>query len=90
MALALRFEDLVRKGLVRDHADLARLGGVSRARISQIMDLLCLAPDIQEDILFLPRTITGRDPITERQLRLVLAEADWRGQREMWKAGFGS
>jgi len=44
----LRFETLIRSGEVRDYAALARLGHVSRARISQIMNLLHLAPDIQE------------------------------------------
>ena len=35
-------------------AELARLGRVSRARITQIMDLLMLAPEIQEEVLHLP------------------------------------
>ena len=61
MALAIRFEELVRMGEVESHADLARLGQVTRARISQIMDLLCLAPDIQEELLFLPRVERERD-----------------------------
>jgi len=47
MALAIWFEELVRIGEVESHAELARLGQVTRARISQIMDLLCLAPDLQ-------------------------------------------
>jgi hypothetical protein len=55
MALALRFEHLVQSGTVRHYAELARLGQVSRARVTQIMNLLHLAPDIQEAILFLPR-----------------------------------
>ncbi len=46
-ALAIRFEGLVRRGDLRDYADLARLGCVTRARITQIMNLLHLAPDIQ-------------------------------------------
>ena len=55
MALALRFEQLVRSGAVRDYAELARFGQASRARLTQIMSLLHLAPDLQEKILFLPR-----------------------------------
>lgn len=86
MALALRFERLVRTGEVRDYADLARLGHVSRARITQIMNLLHLAPDIQEDILFLPRTLRGRDAITEHQIRPIVAAPKWAKQRRMWKA----
>src|SRR5215510_8373808 len=55
MALAIRFDELIRTGMVRDYAEFARLGHVTRARITQIMNLLHLAPDIQEHLLFLPR-----------------------------------
>src|SRR5688572_20591476 len=53
MALAIKFDALISQGAVRDYADLARLGHVSRARITQIMNLLNLAPDIQSDLLYL-------------------------------------
>jgi len=86
MALAIRLDGLIRRGEVTDQAELARLGHVSRARVTQIMNLLCLAPDIQEELLFLPRVRRGRDPIQERQLRPVAAEPDWDKQRRMWKA----
>jgi len=85
MALALRLERLVKDGEVADYADLARLGHVSRARVTQIMNLLNLAPDIQEEILFLPRTTRGRDPIRERHLRPISRILDWRKQERMWK-----
>ena len=75
MALAIRCEELVRSGEVADYADLARLGHVSRARMSQIINLLNLAPDIQEEILYLPRTTSGRDPIGERGLRPICGVA---------------
>jgi len=51
MALAIHFEGLIKKGVVTDFADLARLGHVTRARVTQIMNLRLLAPEIQEDIL---------------------------------------
>ena len=86
MALAIRFEKLVRDGAVRDYANLARLGNVSRARLTQIMNLLHLAPDIQEAILFLPRADRGFDPISERQVRRIAAEPDWRRQRRLWRS----
>jgi hypothetical protein len=85
MALALRFDRLIRAGEITDQADLARLGHVTRARVTQIMNLLQLAPDIQEAILFLPRTAKGRDPIREIMVRPIAAQADWRNQRRMWK-----
>ena len=84
LALAHRFEKLIRAGEVRDYADLARLGHVTRARVSQIMDLLLLAPNIQEAILFLPATERGRESITERDVRPIAALADWRMQRKTW------
>ncbi len=77
LALAHRLDRLLRTGLVRDYAELARLGHVTRARISQVMALLLLAPDIQEQVLFLPRTERGRDPVLLRDLLPVAAAADW-------------
>jgi hypothetical protein len=85
LALAHRFERSLDDEHARDFADLARLGRVTRARITQIMNLLLLAPDIQEDILFLPRTLQGRDPITERHLRPIVAQAAWPAQRRLWQ-----
>jgi len=78
------YQRLIAEGAVTDYADLAALGHVTRARITQIMGLLNLAPDIQEALLFLPRTLSGRDPITERKLRPVTAELGWCEQRRMW------
>lgn len=85
MALAIKFEGLIRAGVVSDYADLARLGFVTRARMTQIMNLLNLAPDIQEEILFLPKTIAGRDPMSERTIRRVTAVARWDRQRKLWR-----
>jgi hypothetical protein len=85
MALALRFDQLVHDGHIADYAALARLGQVSRARISQIMNLLLLAPDIQEALLFLPATQRGRDPIHLAALQPLTALPDWQRQRRLWK-----
>jgi hypothetical protein len=85
MALAIRMEELIRSREVTDYAELARLGHVSRARLSQIMTLNCLAPDLQEEILYLPRTIKGRDPIQLRHLLPIAALSDWRRQRTRWR-----
>ena len=84
MALAIRFDQLLRDGVVADQAEIARLGRVTRARLTQIMNLLQLAPDIQEEILFLPRVERGRDPVTERELRSIAAEPSWERQRLSW------
>ena len=84
MALAIRFDQLLRYDVVANQAELARLGHVSRSRLTQVLNLLNLAPDIQEQILFLPRVERGLDPITERELRSITAVADWRKQRRRW------
>jgi len=83
MALAIKFEDLIHRSEIRDYADLARLGYVTRARITQIMSLGNLAPDIQEELLFLPPA-KGRGPITERHLRSLDSVIDWTTQRRLW------
>jgi hypothetical protein len=90
MALAIRFEQLIREGAIRDYAELAELGHVTCPRVSQIMSLLLLAPDIQEQILFLPRTERGRDAIHLHQLLMVAAAADWRKQRRAWSDLFST
>ena len=84
MALAIRFENLIQAGEVADYAELARLAHVTRARITQIMNLLMLAPDIQEEILFLPLTNSGRDRILIRDLQPIALVPDWRKQRRLW------
>jgi len=38
----MQFREMIRSGDARDCADLARLGGLTRERISQIMKLLWL------------------------------------------------
>ncbi len=84
MALAIRFDQLIRDGVVSDQAELARLGHVTRARLTQILNLLNLAPDIQENLLSLAQVDRGRDPVIERELRPIAAITDWKKQRRTW------
>ena len=85
LALAMHVEHLVQTAVVPDYATLARLGHISRARLTQILNLTLLAPEIQEAILFLPPIQRGPDPIKERDLRPIAAEIDWQKQRRMWR-----
>src|SRR5262245_56613160 len=85
MALALRFDQYLIDGVVAAQAELAELGQVTRTRISQIMNLLNLAPDIQEALLFLPRTRRGLDPVVLRDLLPIASVMDWCKQRVLWK-----
>jgi hypothetical protein len=83
LALAHRFDELVRSGALRDYAELARLGHVTRARVTQIMNLLNLAPGLQESILWLPPT-SGRR-IIEREMRQIAGEVRWDRQRVLFR-----
>ena len=84
MALALHLDDLVQSGTVASYAELARLGHVTRARVCQILNLVYLAPDLQEALLFLPRTQRGRDRVILADLQPIAATPDWRRQRRWW------
>jgi hypothetical protein len=81
MALAIKFQGMVDRGELRDYADIARLGFVSRARITQVMNLLNLAPDIQEELL----TSSTLVAVQERSLRNVTTAVGWSRQRTLWK-----
>jgi hypothetical protein len=85
MALAIHFDALVRTGAVKNYAELATLGHVTTARVSQITRLLHLAPDIQEQLLFYQHPARGRDPIYLARLQPIAAAVDWKKQRRMWR-----
>ena len=86
LALAHALQRRVDRGEFADYADLARGLGFTRARITQLMNLLLIATDIQEEILFL-HVPPGRQPITEHALRdALLTSLDWREQRQRWDA----
>ena len=86
MALAIHYEDLIRSGHVSDFAELARLGHVTRARVTQIMNLRLLAPDIQEQLLFLPRLVNGRGEVHLRDLQPVAIASCWEEQLKLFKS----
>jgi hypothetical protein len=86
MALAIHFQDMIQRGDARDYADLARLGCLTRERMSQIMELVWLAPDIQQEILEF-RSIGGsRFPISEVAARRIAHSLPWTDQRREWTA----
>ena len=84
LALAHKIEEMIRAGNLRDLADAARAIGVTRARVTQIMNLLLLAPEIQEAILDLPAVTQRREFVSERSLRTIVAEPYWDVQRRLW------
>lgn len=86
MALAVCYEDLIRKGHVHDYAEIASLGNVTRARVTQIMNLRLLAPDIQEELMTLAHVIKGRDNASLRCLQAIALVPDWDIQRTQWSS----
>src|SRR5271166_4716175 len=86
LALAIHLEDMVRRGEAKDYADLARLSCLCRERVSQIVRLNHLAPDIQIELLYLSPTSTGRYPISETAVRKIANLLSWVDQRREWAA----
>ena len=85
LALAHEIERRIGAGEINDLAHAARVLGLTRARVTQIANLALLAPEIQQEILASPAVTVGRDTITERTLRAIVAEAVWERQRELWE-----
>lgn len=85
MALAIRLEDLLDNGLVGNQSEIARAAGISTARVSQIVNLNRLAPDIQQTILELESTTERTDPFLERQVREIATHINWVRQRKEFK-----
>jgi hypothetical protein len=84
MALAIHFDGLLRAGEAADITTLARLSHVTQPRMTQILALNHLAPEIQDELLHLIACETGKEPIHEKGLRRISAEYDWQCQRKMW------
>jgi hypothetical protein len=86
MALAIYYEDLINQGHIHNYAEIATLGHVTRARVTQIMNLRLLAPKIQEHILTMGRIVEGRDLLCLRSLQAISLEPNWRVQLVHWQA----
>lgn len=85
MALAIHLEGLLERGEVKDLAEIARLGHITRARVTQIMNLRLLAPEIQEALLDLPNTTRGRDRLLYKHIQALTVMPSWKMQRERWR-----
>ena len=85
LALAHHIDEMIRLGEIQDWADAARLAGVTRARMTQIGNLLLLAPAIQDALLCAHAMVNGDSPPSEHGLRYVLAHPDWARQESSWE-----
>ncbi len=84
LALAIHFDNMIRQGDAKDYADIGRLTCLCRERVSQIMCLTYLAPDIQMELLYLPPVPAGRHPISETTARKIAKLLSWDDQRREW------
>ena len=87
LAFAHKIDGRIRAGEFSDMADAARQIGITRGRMTQLLNLLLLAPEIQEAILTMEPVDRGRDPIAERSLRPIVAEPVWDRQLRIWQGG---
>ncbi|MFO0856142.1 MAG: hypothetical protein U0640_02155 [Phycisphaerales bacterium] len=84
MALAIKLNGMLERGEVTSQRELADLARITPARLTQILNLNQLAPDLQERLLFLPPVTQGRDPLGERGLRPLTPVLRWSGQRQLF------
>lgn len=80
LALAYFIEKTIEDGTLADYAHAARVLQLSRARLSQVLNLKLLAPSIQAQIL------TGEIQTWERVLRKVLQTPVWKEQEEIFES----
>ena len=85
LALAHRWNRLIEEGAVADYTEIARLMALSRARVTQIVNLLYLAPEIQEEILFSTRSENPELDLPERSIRPITRTPNWNDQLKMWR-----
>jgi len=83
--MAIRLEHLLATGQVKDQAEIARVAGITRARVTQIINLTNLAPDIQQAILDLEPSTDYVPRFREREVRTIAIMPNWEKQRVAWK-----
>jgi hypothetical protein len=86
---ALEWQVLIESGEVRNRAAIARREGITRARVTQVMAMLRLAPEIREHILATPQ-MPCRPTIAERGLRPIAQLEDIADQRTLFRELAGS
>jgi len=81
LALA-HIQQAIDRGAVQDRAEVAWRLGLTRARVTQLLDPTLLAPEIQEQILF-AESVDGIEPMSERAVRRVTSARSWTEQRRV-------
>lgn len=76
---AIEWKALLESGKITSQAKIARKEGITRARVTHIMGMLRLDPQIQEQIQSIPDGV-HRSSLTERMLRPITAITDYHDQ----------
>lgn len=84
MALAIRYDQMLNDGVVKSQTELAELLHVSQPRMTQIMNLLHLSPEIQEELLHAQDNKNGKLSVHEHALREVTQLLIWNFQMLRW------
>ncbi len=82
LVLAHQIEQAIDEGRAKDYVDVAHQLAVTRARITQLVNLLLLSSELQTTILIEPHRVQH---LSERQLRPITEEPDWQKQSEMFQ-----
>lgn len=81
MAMAIRCQQLLDAGVVRDQAALAAVAGMTRAWITLVMRLTLLAPGIQEALL----NLGAEEVVDHRAVQRIAQVVSWRVQVQRWR-----
>lgn len=84
LALAHALQGAIDDGIYESRAEVARRFGLTRARVTQLLGLVLLAPDIQEELLFM-EAVDGAEPLSVRALRPLVTMATWAEQQQAWR-----
>ena len=88
LTLAHQIQSAIDRGEIPSQAEAARKLGLTRARLTQLLDLTLLAPDVQERVLAL-ESVGGTEPLSERVLRPVARAPSWAEQRTLFESARG-
>jgi hypothetical protein len=82
--LAQEWQQAISSGEYPTQAEFARRQGISRARVTQVLQLLNLAPDVLHTITALGDPLPSQ-VITERMLRFIVDRSAGEQRQEIWR-----
>jgi|Tabmets5t2r1_1033131.scaffolds.fasta_scaffold06533_4 transcriptional regulator with XRE-family HTH domain len=82
--MAQEWQQALDSGEHRTQAEIARRQGISRARVSQVLRFLNLAPDVLHTITALGDPLPSQ-VLTERMLRSILERSPEEQRQEIWR-----